>query len=331
MALTTAEDIFGECDVYTDLALEASERVRARLGREIPGVSVQEFPRDGIKVTRVIIQDEDGAAIMGKAPGTYVTIEAPELRSRSRELAERLSGVVAQELAELARLPPDATVLVVGLGNWRATPDALGPRVVEQVLVTRHLREMVPPELRGRMRPLCAIAPGVLGVTGIETGEVIRGVVERVKPDLVVAVDSLAARSLDRIMTTVQLADTGIQPGSGVGNRRLSVDRQSVGVPVIGLGCPTVVYALTIAMEAIGRLSQQLPQAASLRQYLQGLDARGKEDVLAGVLRPLTGEMVVTPKEVDTDVEEMARIVAGAINAAFHPGITEEEVARYLR
>lgn len=325
------DDVFRECDAYTDLALEASERVRARTGREIPGVGVEEFHRDGIKVTRVRIQDEHGASLMGKPPGTYVTVEAPGLRSRSRELADRVTGVVAEELAGLAGLPPDATVLVVGLGNWRATPDALGPRVVEQVFVTRHLRDMVPPELKGRMRPLCAIAPGVLGITGIETGEVIRGVVSRVQPDLVVAVDSLAARSLDRVMTTVQLADTGIQPGSGVGNRRLSVDRGSVGAPVIGVGCPTVVYARTIAMEAINQVSQQVPQASELRRHLQGLDARGKEEFLGGILRPLLGDMVVTPKEVDADVEEMARIVAGAINAAFHPGITEEEVAMYLR
>jgi len=331
LSLQVSTDVFRDCDVYTDLALEASERVRARTGREIPGVSVEELSRDGIKITRVKIQDEDGAALMGKPPGTYVTIEAPQLRSRSRELADRVSGVIAEELAPLAQLRADATVLVVGLGNWRATPDALGPRVVEQVFVTRHLREMVPPELKGRMRALCAIAPGVLGVTGIETGEVIRGVVSRVNPDLVVAVDSLAARSLDRIMTTVQLADTGIQPGSGVGNRRLSVDRESVGAPVIAVGCPTVVYAMTIAMEAIGQVSHHVPQAADLRTYLQGLDARGKQEFLGGILRPIMGEMVVTPKEVDADVEEMARIIAGGINAAFHPGITEEDVARYLR
>lgn len=325
------DDVFRECDVYTDLALEASERVRARTGREIPGVAVQEFSRDGIKITRVTIEDENGAALMGKPPGTYVTVEAPELRSRSRDLADRLSGVIAGQLSDLARLPPEAAVLVVGLGNWRATPDALGPRVVEQLFVTRHLRDLVPPELKGRMRALCAIAPGVLGTTGIETGEVIRGIASRVKPDLVVAVDSLAARSLDRIMTTVQLADTGIRPGSGVGNRRLSVDRESVGAPVIAVGCPTVVYAMTIAMEAIDQLSQRVPQAGTLRSYLQGLDARGKQEFLSGILRPLMGEMVVTPKEVDADVEEMARIIAGAINAAFHPGITEDEVARYLR
>ncbi|MEW5932531.1 MAG: GPR endopeptidase [Bacillota bacterium] len=325
------DDVFRECDVYTDLALEASERVRARTGREIPGVAVQEFSRDGIKITRVTIEDENGAALMGKPPGTYVTVEAPELRSRSRDLADRLSGVIAEQLSDLARLPPEATVLVVGLGNWRATPDALGPRVVEQLFVTRHLRELVPPELKGRMRALCAIAPGVLGTTGIETGEVIRGIASRVNPDLVVAVDSLAARSLDRIMTTVQLADTGIRPGSGVGNRRLSVDRESVGAPVIAVGCPTVVYAMTIAMEAIDQLSQRVPQAGTLRSYLQGLDAKGKQEFLSGILRPLMGEMVVTPKEVDADVEEMARIIAGAINAAFHPGITEDEVARYLR
>ncbi|MDI6823051.1 MAG: GPR endopeptidase [Bacillota bacterium] len=325
------DDVFRECDVYTDLALEASERVRARTGREIPGVAVQEFSRDGIKITRVTIEDENGAALMGKPPGTYVTVEAPELRSRSRDLADRLSGVIAEQLSDLARLPPEATVLVVGLGNWRATPDALGPRVVEQLFVTRHLRELVPPELKGRMRALCAIAPGVLGTTGIETGEVIRGIASRVNPDLVVAVDSLAARSLDRIMTTVQLADTGIHPGSGVGNRRLSVDRESVGAPVIAVGCPTVVYAMTIAMEAIDQLSQKVPQAGTLRSHLQGLDAKGKQEFLSGILRPLMGEMVVTPKEVDADVEEMARIIAGAINAAFHPGITEDEVARYLR
>ncbi|HHY94031.1 MAG TPA: GPR endopeptidase [Firmicutes bacterium] len=329
MALETG--LFTCCDTRTDLALEASERVRARTGREIPGVTVEEIPENGIKTTRVKITGEEGAALMGKAMGTYVTIEAPDLRLHSREFSEKVSGVMARELASLAALPPDATVLVVGLGNWRATPDALGPRVVEQVFVSRHLRDLVPPELKGKLRSLCAIAPGVLGITGIETGEVIRGIVERVQPQVVVVVDSLAARSLDRIMTTVQLSNTGIQPGSGVGNRRLAIDQESVGCTVIAVGCPTVVFASTIAMEALGEVVDKVPQAAGLRGYLQGLSPAGKDEFLAGVMRPLLGDMVVTPKEIDTLIEETARVIAGGINAAFHQGITEEEVARYLR
>lgn len=329
--MSEAIDLFAACEARTDLALEASEKVRARTGREIPGVAVDETSRDGVKVTHVRILDEGGASLMGKPPGSYVTIEAPGLRSRNRELGEKVSGIIAQELVSLTNLPPEATVLVVGLGNWRATPDALGPRVVEQIFVTRHLRDLVPPELRGRMRSVCALAPGVLGLTGIETGEVIRGVVERVHPQVVVAIDSLAARNLDRIMTTVQLADTGIRPGSGVGNRRLNIDQESVGAPVIALGCPTVVYALAIAMQALGEVTAKASQAASLRDYLQSLSPAAKDEFLAGIMRPLLGDMVVTPKEIDVMVDEMARVIAGGINAAFHQGITEETVSAYLR
>ncbi|MDD4797432.1 MAG: GPR endopeptidase, partial [Eubacteriales bacterium] len=211
----------------------------------------------------------------------------------------------------------DVTILVIGLGNWDITPDSLGPRAVGQIMVTRHLMQMIPDQIDERVRALCALSPGVLGITGIETAEIIRGVVERVKPDILIAIDALAARSISRLGTTVQLSDAGIHPGSGVGNHRMALNRETLGVPVLSIGVPLVVYAGTIARDVIENLG-------GMR------DTQRIDDAIEQVLHGTDTEMMVTPKDVDQLVEDTARMVATGINLMVHRGVTIDEIARFM-
>lgn len=248
--------------VRTDLALEAHEVIVERAGPpEIAGVVVENEETPFAKISRVSIRSDEGAQLMGKMKGNYVTLESEALRNRNKEAQEEVSQTFAKELSaflQLKGLPENASVLLIGLGNWNATPDAVGPKVVEQVLVTRHLYELSPPELRGGLRPLSAIAPGVLGLTGIETGEIVQGIVDKIGPQCVICVDALASRSTTRVCSTIQIADTGIHPGSGVGNKRMAITQEALGVPVIAIGVPTVVNAVTIASDAMELLAQEM-------------------------------------------------------------------------
>ena len=267
------------------------------------GVEVERSADGGIEICRVRVVTEAGEHLVGKPRGTYVTLDAPRLRERDTTVQERMARLLGTQLRELLPEGPDRPVLVVGLGNWNATPDALGPRVVENLLVTRHLGEQVPANLSGSLRPVAAIAPGVLGLTGIETGDVIRGVVDRIRPDAVIAVDALATRSIERILRTVQIADTGIRPGSGVGNHRAGIDRGSLGVPVVAVGVPTVVSAATIAGDAIELLVQRLEEASpSAAAALRELLGDGRRDVISEVLSPGVGDLMVTPNDMDSRV-----------------------------
>jgi len=304
--------------VWTDLAVEA-----IRPPERIPGVAVEEDHRGLLQISRVRIESEEAELRVGKRRGRYITLEAPGLRRRNAALQEDTARALADELRSFLPEDPDAEILVVGLGNWNATPDALGPRVVGDLLITRHLRDQVPEDLRGGLRSLCAVAPGVLGTTGIETGEIIRAIVDRVKPDAMIAVDALASRSIERIAATIQLADTGIHPGSGVGNDRGDLSSETLGVPVIAVGVPTVVHAFTIASDTIDLLIQRIPRRAEFA----GLRAMGSEEkrrLIAEVLTPSVGDLMVTPKEVDVLIEDMSRIIAAGINAAVHPKIAQQ-------
>jgi spore protease len=303
-------------EVRTDLAIEAA---RSRPG-SVPGVEIEEQRHDGVTVSRVRITTPEAEAAVGKRMGRYVTLDAPELRRRGTHLLEQLARLVADELGRLLDLTDETSLLVVGLGNWQATPDALGPRVVNNLLVTRHLREQVPDDLRGGLRSVAAIAPGVLGLTGIETGEIIRGVVDRVRPDVVVAVDALASRSIERILTTIQLADTGIHPGSGVGNDRGGLNEETLGCPVVALGVPTVVHATTIAYDTIELLAERLAKDPAYRG-LAALRGEERRRLIEQVLSPSVGDLMVTPKEIDVLMEDMAKVIAGGINAAVHPRV----------
>jgi len=313
----------------TDLALEAREALTGRTRADIPGVMVETAVDDEVLGTRVSISTPEAERIMGKLQGRYVTIEAGGLRDKNTPLQEKVMKFLADELTSLADLPAKAVILVVGLGNWNITPDALGPRAVDKVVVTRHLQGMLSPELKGGVRSVCAIAPGVLGITGMETAEIVQGIVSKIKPDLVICIDALAAASSHRVITTVQLADTGISPGSGVGNKRFGLNRESLGVPVIAIGVPTVVHASTIAMDTISTLQEH----ASFARYFKSMENLTDQDrhtIVRQVLPAALGDLMVTPKEVDRLIEDIADVVAGGINQAMHPNIDYENIHMYL-
>ncbi len=307
--------------VRTDLAIE--QLLAREGGTRLAGVRVQTRRHGEVDVCHVEVLDEEGEQTVGKPKGHYVTLDAAGLRQRNTAVQELTARLLADVLRELLKLGPKGKVFVVGLGNWHATPDALGPKVVGELLVTRHLEGQVPADLAGDLRSLAAMAPGVLGITGIETGEIVRGVVDRVKPDVVIAVDALASRSIDRILRTIQVADTGIQPGSGVGNHRAGLNRESLGVPVVAVGVPTVVHAATIASDTIDLLAARMKDNPAY----QGLAAVTREErhrLMAEVLASAVGELMVTPKEIDALVDDLAKVIAAGINAAVHPKIAQQ-------
>ncbi len=317
--------------ISVDLAVEAREIVRGQTGQEIPGCIMDKETYDNATVTIVRIVEKYAEEIMGKPQGTYVTIEAPVIRENNRQAHQDVAEVLGKQLAALFNLPEHANVLVVGLGNWNATPDALGPKVVGMTLVTRHMYNYAPQEIRAGMRSVSALSPGVLGLTGIETAEIIKGVVDKVQPELVVAVDALASRSVERIGTTIQLADTGIAPGSGVGNKRVGINKESMGVPVIAIGVPTVVPAAIIAGETLDRLLEQTKNNPQLQAIYQNMNSDAFQPIVNAVLQPYTsGQLMVTPKEIDALIQNTAKIIAGGISLALHPSISAEEYSLYL-
>lgn len=313
----------------TDLALEAREAVTKAKREDIPGVLVETDQDDEVVVTRVQITTPDAERMMGKLQGRYVTVEARGLRYKNTPLEEKVMKMLAEELSRVVDISRGATVLVVGLGNWNITPDALGPRTVDKVVVTRHLQGMLSPELKDGVRSVCAIAPGVLGITGMETAEIVAGIVGKIKPDLVIAIDALAAASSQRVITTVQMTDTGINPGSGVGNKRFGLTRQILGVPVIAIGVPTVVHASTIAMDTINTLQEHSTFARYFKS-MENLSDADRQTIVRQVLPEALGDLMVTPKDVDRLIEDIATVVAGGINQALHPHIDYENIHMYL-
>lgn len=314
--------------ISMDLALEATEALRGQTQQEIPGVSEvkQEFPH--AKVTTIKILDETGVKAMGKPMGTYITIEAPELRINNKEVHSTISNILAEQIALLLKelhLDEQASALLVGLGNRNATPDALGPKVIEKCLVTRHIFHYAPQELQNGLREVSALAPGVLGITGIETAEIIKGVVDRLKPGVIIAVDALAATNLHRISTTIQLTNTGINPGSGIGNKRAGINSETMGIPVIAIGVPTVVHAAVIALEIIGKITSGNP-------YLtQQFNEQKIQSIIQQSLAPFGGQLTVTPKEIDELIDNTAWVIAEGLNQGLHPSITPENSANYLQ
>lgn len=321
--------------IRTDLAIEAREFYSKQEDKkDIPGVEVDMDKGENYTVTRVKVVEDVGARIMGKPKGNYITIEVPKLRENDKDLQDEAGKVLAGEVERLVNLSDQSVIMVVGLGNWNVTPDALGPRVVEHLLVTRHIKEYVPDQIDEGVRSVCAIAPGVLGITGIETSEIIRGIVDKVKPDIVIAIDALASRKMERISTTIQLADTGINPGSGVGNNRKELSRQSMGVPVIAIGVPTVVDAATMANDTIDMVIDTLisesPKSGEFYNMLKNMDKTEKYRLINEVISPYIGNLMVTPKEIDRLIDDMAIVIANGLNIALHPSINHEDMERYL-
>jgi len=305
--------------IRTDLAMESAGALG---GRDLPGVHMAEWETGGVTLTEVRIETEEGARLLGKPVGLYVTMECQGVRRRDPEARQSISVLLGEELARLLPKGDGAPVLVVGLGNRTVTPDSLGPLAVDHTLVTRHLYAERPELTTKDMSPVCAIAPGVLGVTGVETSEMVRAVAQAVAPRAVIAVDSLSARAVSRVASTVQLTDTGIRPGSGVGNHRAALTGETLGVPVLAVGVPMVIYAATIARDAFAALSD----GEDSPERERALDAMTDE-----LMNSELGEMIVTPREVDDLVNDAAVMVAGGINRALHPGLSEQEILTMMQ
>lgn len=278
-------------NIRTDLALECREM----FADEISGVESKQRDDDGITITQVNIKTDEGAKRIGKPIGSYITIEIDSMLYDDEDIKSRGEKAVADELCKLLQNKNTDSVLVVGLGNQYITPDSIGPKTVGKITVTRHITSAAQLGFNFDIRPVSAVAPGVLGITGIETGEIVKGVVEHVKPTLVIAVDALAARKISRLGTTVQLSDTGISPGSGVGNNRKELTEKTLGVPVIAIGVPMVVDATTLAMDIVR------DRAQIKNELLE--DGRG---------------MILTPNDVDAISNIASDIISGGINTALH-------------
>lgn len=318
--------------VRTDLAVEARELAAAD-SEELDGVEVKTTEESDYFLTHVRIVSEEGCRLMGKPKGNYITLESEKLKENDVECHEKIIKILAENIRSLANFGKEDCILVAGLGNWNITPDALGPKVVSKILVTRHLQGSLPEEIEATVRPVAAVSPGVMGITGIETGEIIKGIVEKLHPSLLIAIDALAARRSNRINAAIQMSDTGVAPGAGVGNKRMMLDEESLGIPVIAIGVPTVVDAATLVNDTmdriLGEMLQQTKKGSAFYEMLQDLEQEEKYQMIADILGPYTGNLFVTPKEVDAVVDRLANIIANSINIAIHPGITMEDINKY--
>lgn len=356
--------------VRTDLAVEARDmyvQTEKKTEEELKGVSFREREEEGIKIAYVDI-DQTGADRIGKKAGSYITIYADGVKKQDTNRQMSAAKMLAKELEQLLEknnIGKDDVGLIVGLGNWQVTPDALGPMTADKILVTSHLFKLHYETVAEGYRPVASVTPGVMGVTGIETSNIIRGIVDEFKPDFVVAVDALASRSIERINETIQLSDAGIHPGSGVGNKRKELSKDTLGVPCIAIGVPTVVDAVTITSDTIDYMlkhfgreykekdkpSKALAPASfsfgkkkfteedlpdeNKRKLFMGivgtLSDTEKRQLISEVLTPLGNNLMVTPKEVDGFMIDMANVIANGINAALHDKVNAGNFSDYTR
>lgn len=299
--------MLGSYRVRTDLAVESKEKFE-KDHVEIKGVSIHEEYQEelDLRTTLVRIETDHGARVMEKPRGTYITMEAPNLVVPDEDYHREISRELAHHLKELLHLEKERSVLVVGLGNRDITPDALGPRVIQNLKITRHIVKEYGKAGMGeeKVHLVSSLVPGVMAQTGMETMEIIRGVIAETKPDVVIAIDALAARSMKRLNCTIQITDTGINPGSGVLNFRTGLNQESLGIPVIGIGVPTVVDAATIVHDAIAHLLESLEEAEM-------------EEFLGELITPRLHSMFVTPKDVDETVKILSYTISEGLNLAF--------------
>lgn len=356
--------------VRTDLAVEAREMYvgqQKKTKQDMQGVSIKEKDIRGYAVSHVTIS-EAGAEQIGKKAGNYITIQSEAVKKQDTHAQQETAEVLAEALKELLtmnKISPNSSCLVVGLGNGHVTPDALGPMALDKVLVTRHLFEFHPETVQEGYRSVSALSPGVMGVTGVETSDIIRGVIDKVNPDFVIVIDALASRSVERVNATIQLADTGIHPGSGVGNKRKELSMDTLGIPVIAIGVPTVVDAVTITSDTIdyvykhfGRewkekdkpskrlapasmtfgertlTEEDLPtkdKRAAIFGMIGQLGDDEKRALIHEVLSPLGHNLMVTPKEIDGYMKDMSHLIASGINVGLHEQVKADDPANYTR
>lgn len=310
-------------NIRTDLALEEKERFESDQV-EVQGVILtEEYDRENeIRITTVRIETENGAKVMGKPVGSYITIEAPEMAVPDEGYHEEISQQLRNFIGELLPKKKAEKILVVGLGNRQVTPDALGPYVVDNLHITRHIIEEYGKYAMGEEKAwsVSAIVPGVMGQTGMETVEVIRGVVAETKPDVLLVIDALAARNSKRLNRTIQIADTGISPGSGVGNHRNAITEKTVGIPVIAIGVPTVVDAATIVGDTMDNLLCAVEESGSLKgmtSVIKGYSAAEKYELIKELIAPHLNGMFVTPKDIDETVKRISYTISEALNMLF--------------
>lgn len=315
-------------NIHTDLAVENKERFQGN-DTEISGVKVYEKydERYGVKLTKVEIVSPKGANIMGKPMGKYVTIEAIEFDYKDYDLdrKKQLGKVLARELFYMLPVKKkdeikELSVLVVGLGNKDVTPDALGPYVIANLEVTRHIFMLK--NNHGRSKGISAMIPGVMAQSGMESAEMVEGIAKQIKPDVVICVDALAAGSTKRLSSTIQLADTGINPGAGIGNHRKGIDKENLGVPVIAIGIPTVIHAATIVSDTMDEIIKVLSELPDMKgnggfEVLKSFNDTEKHKLVRELLEPRVADMFVTPKDIDESIRFMSETVAYGINLVF--------------
>ncbi|OLN23412.1 GPR endopeptidase [Domibacillus antri] len=321
--------------VRTDLALESALIAEQEHGGKLDGIMSSEEQRDNTLVTTVTISEE-GERITGKRQGLYVTVESTDLRGSDSSRHASISRVTADEIRRFidsAGIHQDASCLIAGLGNDLVTPDSLGPRVTDRLIVTNHLFKLHPEHVQEGYRPVSAISPGVMGMTGIETGDILLGLIEREKPDFLIVVDALASRSIERLNATIQMTDSGIQPGAGIGNRRKEISRRTAGIPVIAIGIPTVIDAATVTRDAVELVMAHLEEKSGRgdeewkRAFLGNiglLSDEEKRQLIHDVLTPAGLNMIVTPKEADLFIHGAAAVISSALNEALHNRPPEE-------
>lgn len=288
-----------------------------KIENEVDGVEaeLQEIT-DKIKVTRVKITNENGEQAIGKKKGNYITIDIKKMNIITDEEIEKAAETLANEIKKLVenKIQSKDEILIVGLGNEEVTPDALGPNVVKDIEITRHIIKYLPQYIDKNARPVSAVAPGVLGTTGIETVEIVKGVVDNIKPKLLIVIDALASRSIERISSTIQISDTGIIPGGGVGNAREEITEKSLGIPVIAIGIPTVVETAVVVNDALDLFIEKLQNEAKSNEYLNALKEQDNYEEIKEALIPNEFNFIVTPKEIDELILNMSEVVAKGIN-----------------
>lgn len=299
-------------EIRTDLAVEAASMTKG----QVEGLESTLEEKDGIKIERISISSDEAARAIGKLKGNYITITTGDLSENDKDDYEQMCMCVAKELKGILNIEENASVLAIGLGNEHITADSIGPKSVKNLLVTRHIREMMPEEIDESVRSVSALAPSVMAFTGIETSEIVKGVAEKTKPDLIIAVDALASRSMSRLGRTIQIADTGINPGSGVGNNRKELSEKTLGVKVVAIGVPMVVDAATVALDALEATGVTEDEKRVFFETYRRME-------------PMGADMVVTPKDVDSLALRSSKIIANGINIALQSALGREDIDRY--
>lgn len=302
----------------TDLALERRDIFKKNNNLdEIDGIDAEEKIIDeNLKVSKIKITNSNGEQSIGKPMGDYITIDIKNLKIAEEEDIQKSAEVLSNELKQIIDKHIDYKddILVAGLGNLHVTPDSLGPKVVSDIDITRHIIKYMPQYIDSNSRPVSAISPGVLGTTGIETLEVLEGVIDKIKPKMLIVIDALASRSIERISSTIQLSDTGIVPGAGVGNARKELSKNTLGIPVIAIGIPTVVESAVLVNDCLDLFIEKLQEEAKSNEYLNNLKKQDNYEEIKEALNPYDYNMIVTPKEIDELIKNMANIVARGIN-----------------